>query len=219
MENISKKVLVCENGKKIGYVLDIVLDQDLKKIGYYIVDEESETECLIRNESVLSVGEEVVLISSLRDLEFVLERKPSLIGKEIYDAKGVSFGFVENLIFSKNRCEKVVTQLCEISSKNINQIGEDIIFVSQKRKKDKKNANFPRKEVDVKVEIQTTNNNFYPQKVNLSASFYIGKICCQDIIGYNNERIVAKGDKITKNIFENAKKHNKLNELFFAVGR
>ena len=56
-----------------------------------------------------------------------------------------------------------------------------------------------------------------PEKISLSAKYYVGKICTQDILGYNNEKIVGKGEVVTKSVVEKAKKHNKLNHLFFAV--
>ena len=56
-----------------------------------------------------------------------------------------------------------------------------------------------------------------PEKVSLSSKFYVGKCACDDVFGYNNERIVKREEKVTKSIFENAKKHNKLNELFFVL--
>ena len=54
-------------------------------------------------------------------------------------------------------------------------------------------------------------------KISLAFNFYSGKVSKMDIFGYNNERIVSKGSAISRAIFENVKKHNKLNELFFAI--
>ena len=58
-----------------------------------------------------------------------------------------------------------------------------------------------------------------PEKINLSTAFYVGKMSNEDILGYNNERIVSKGEIVSKAIVEKAKKHNKLNQLFFALKR
>lgn len=222
MENISKIVIAQDTGKRIGYVLDAVIDyQDsYKKTGYYVVDEETEGEFFLKNENILKIGQEYIMISSAGVLEFVLTRKDSLIGKHVVGDECQEFGMVTNLVFAKNKLEKLTTNKCEIMAKLIKEIGEDFVFVSSKKKRTKKHVEiFPRMEADIKV---TTQENFQvsvPQKITLSAGFYIGKFSTQDIFGYNNERIVAKGEKISRTIFENAKKHNKLNQLFFAVDR
>ena len=56
-----------------------------------------------------------------------------------------------------------------------------------------------------------------PERVSLSSAFYIGKISSEDILGYNNEKIIQKGEIVTRSVVEKAKKHNKLNHLFFAI--
>ncbi|MDE6583200.1 MAG: hypothetical protein K2K31_00930, partial [Clostridia bacterium] len=96
--------------------------------------------------------------------------------------------------------------------------GQDFVVVSFKKNKSKKSKlNFPKEDLDIFVEIQ--NEVTLPEKVNLSTKYYIGKISTMDILGYNNERIISKGEVVSREILEKAKVHNKLNQLFFAINR
>lgn len=214
MKNISKIVISAE-GKKIGYVLDVAVDfKTMQKLGLYIVDEETENEWLLPNQKILSSSTNFVLIEKATDFDFIADR-PTLIGKEVLDENCQSYGFVEKLVFKKNKCEKIVTNKCEIISKYLKNIGENYIFIEFKHKKQKKQIFPVFKGNDFVVKIQ--NNLYVPEKVRLSSSFYVGKVSNESILGYNNEKIIDKGEIITKNVVEKAKKHNKLNQLFFAI--
>lgn len=224
MENISKIVLSQNGGEKIGYVLDVAWNfNDMDKTGYYIVDEETEGELLLRNEDILCISKDVLLIEDSSKLEFVSDYGGSLIGKEVFDENGISYGFVCKLKIVKNKCEKIVTEKCEILAKNIKFVGKDVVFLEfEKKTKKKIKKIFPRIESGNLVQIQTVSHSSYaqkPEKINLSASYYVGKIATQDILGYNNEKVVLKGEIISKAIVEKAKKHNKLNQLFFVIKR
>lgn len=222
MENISKIVIAQDTGKRIGYILDVVIDYEdsYKMIGYYIVDEETEGEFFLKKENISAVGQDYIFIETVGILEFVLTRKESLIGKYVVGDKCEDLGLITNTIYVKEKLERLITDKCEIMAKFIREIGEDFVFVSSKKKSIKKSLNiFPRSETEIKVITQENPQVSLPQKITLSANFYVGKYSTQDIFGYNNERIVAKGEKISRAIFENAKKHNKLNQLFFAVDR
>ena len=219
MENISKMVVTQNEGKKIGFVLDLALDDDMQKIGYYVVDEESEGEFLVKSENIVSASNEIVLIGDVSSLEFAGERM-SVLGKRVLGDDCQELGVVKKLDFSGKKCTKLVTDKCEILAKNVKNIGEDFVFVSFKRKKPaRKNFGFPRAENDTIVQIQDFQKNVSPETVRLSTSFYVGRVCTQDIFGYNNEKIVLSGEVITRAVVEKARRHNKLNQLFFALKR
>ena len=212
MENISKIVLQTD-GKRLGYVLDIAL-LELNKIGYYVVDEESEGEFLLKSENILCVSENFLLVEDATKLEFISSKPESILMKEVLDEKCNSLGIIKKIEFKKTKCVKIITTLCEILPKYVKTIG-DFVFVSSKRKRKlKTEVVFPRADFDVLVKTQST-----PEKVVLSSSFYIGKISEEDIVGFNNEKIIKKGEVVTKSIVEKAKKHNRLNQLFFALKR
>ncbi len=218
MENISKIVLT-QKGKKVGYVLDVAVNfDDMQKQGYFVVDEETESEFLLRCEDITSQSSDFLLIEDVSVLEFATERK-SVFGKEILDDNCLSYGFVQGLSFKKRKCEKLITEKCEILTKYVKKVGDDFVLVNFKRKKMKSTQSFPRTDLEVKVKVQSVEPPIVPERILLSPSSYLGKISNEDIMGYNNEKIVRKGEIITKVTVEKAKIHNKLNQLFFAIKR
>lgn len=219
MENISKIVVSKNDGRRVGFILDIAVGENMQKLGYYVVDEESEGEFLLPCENVLWAGN-LVLIEDVSVLQFSSERTLSVLGKEILDDEGYNLGKVVDIVFQNKKCIKFVTPVCEIMAKFVRKIGKDYILVSFKRKKVAKVKNvFPRTDDNIVVQIQNFQNAVEPERVRLSSSFYIGKVCTQDIFGYNNEKIALSGDIITRATVEKAKRHNKLNQLFFAIKR
>lgn len=259
MENLGKQVVDISTGKIVGWILDVALDENLQKIGYYVVDEESEDELLLPLKNIFAQGGEFVTIADAAEMQFVLQDKIQILGKRVIGNRGENFGVVQKMQFFRQKCCKICTEKCEICTKHISKIGRDAIVVAfGRRKKKLQNEGFPRATADTKVSIQNfanlqattnfanlqtaanpnfatmqaptsanfvnmqavANSKFEPlEKVQLSSSFYVGKICTQNIVGYNNEKIVSKGQTITKSIVEKAKRHNKLNQLFFAIER
>lgn len=225
MENISKIILTLD-GQMIGYILDVAFDElTLKKIGYYVVDEETEGELFLKLEDVISISDVAVVVEDVLSFEFVQKRENFLMGKLVFDDKANCYGRVQKLCFNKNKCEKICTTQCEILTKYIKTIGKDFVLLQFSKKKKQKH-----KDVFLDINTKLPNDNVVeiqnkavvvskPEKINLSTAFYVGKMSNEDILGYNNERIVSKGEIVSKAIVEKAKKHNKLNQLFFALKR
>lgn len=218
MEYLAKKVVDAGSGKMIGYVLDVAIDaQALTLMGVFVVDEETEGEYLLRFEDIEKVGD-VVIISDFSKLEFVSSREKSLLGREVLSANGDSLGFVQRLVLDKKKLKFVCTDKGEIPVKLFDYVGEDCIFLKGRKRTKSKIKPFEVIGDEPKAEIlNIKTGEIAPEKINLSFSAFAGKLATDDVFGYNNERIVLKNEKITKIIFENAKKHNKLNELFFAI--
>lgn len=218
MEDLAKKIVDEGSGKILGYVVDFVVDYEkMMQTGFFVVDEETEGEYLLRFEDIKKNGD-VILISDFTKLEFVSGREKNLLGKEILTENGVSLGVVDRLVFDNRRLTFLCTGLCEVSSKLVSYVGDDCIFLRHKNSKKRKQTPFKKLLEEQKVVVlETQKEQAIPEKINLSFNFFSGKLSACDVFGYNNERIVAKNEKITKIIFENAKKHNKLNELFFAL--
>lgn len=210
----------------IGYILDVAFDElTLKKIGYYVVDEETGGELFLKLEDVVSISDVAVIVKDVLSFEFVQKRENSLIGKLVFDDKANCYGRVQKLCFNKNKCEKICTTQCEILTKYIKTIGKDFVLLQFSKKKKQKH-----KDAFLDINKKLPNDNVVeiqnkavvvskPEKINLSTAFYVGKMSNEDILGYNNERIVSKGEIVSKAIVEKAKKHNKLNQLFFALKR
>lgn len=218
MEYLAKKVVDASSGKELGFVLDYAIDfESFSVYGFFVVDEETEGEYLLRFEDVYAVGD-VVLVLDWTRLEFVTSRQSGLLGREVISDKGISLGKIDKLVFDKKRVKILCTNKGEIVARLVGLVGEDCVFLKGKSKKIKKEKPFQPISVEPKVVMMSAEKeNFSPEKINLSFKFFAGKLATADVFGYNNERIVLKDEKINKLIFENAKKHNKLNELFFAV--
>lgn len=225
MENISKIILTLD-GQMIGYILDVAFDElTLKKIGYYVVDEETEGELFLKLEDVISISDVAVVVEDVLSFEFVQKRENFLMGKLVFDDKANCYGRVQKLCLNKNKCEKICTTQCEILTKYIKTIGKDFVLLQFSKKKKQRH-----KDIFGDINTKLPNDNVVeiqnkavvvskPEKINLSTAFYVGKMSNEDILGYNNERIVSKGEIVSKAIVEKAKKHNKLNQLFFALKR
>ena len=225
MENISKCVICLSDGKRIGYVLDVALDFDnMQRIGYYVVDEESEEIFLLKNEDIIEKKFELLVISDEQKLEFCSMQNKGLLGKEVVSTCGQSFGQVEAIEFVGKKIGKIIAGRGEILPKFIQKVSDDFVLVCfEKRMKRKKKdiSVFERGRGGGSVKIMQVEKQevFKPQTISLSPDFYVGKVCDQDIIGYNNEKIVSKGEPISKLIVEKAKRHNRINQLFFSLKR
>ncbi len=220
VKNISKIVVELATGKKIGYVLDVCIDWSLcKRVGWIVVDEESENEYFVLCEDVKVETKSFVFVERVEVLQFEFDGFDNVIGKIVFDENLQNLGKIETIEFENNKCTKFVTDCAEVLCKHLKFVGEDFVFVDlRKRKKIKPISMVVKKdEKEILVVAQQKQTVSVPGVVNLSEKNYLGKLCIKDVIGYNNERVVCCGQKITKEIFENVKKHNKLNQLFFSI--
>ena len=93
---ISKKVISLENAQQVGYVVDMVFDDEVKNFtGLIIIDDESENSFILRREDIYSMGEETVMIKTADTLQFNISSKSNNpIGKTVYDSYGNCLGRV-----------------------------------------------------------------------------------------------------------------------------
>ena len=218
MENISKKVISIDDCRTLGYILDVSLDDDFGINGYYVVEEESEEIVFLPRDKIDKIKDAVV-VKNGQVLEYVEREIDPLVGKEVYDEFGIFYGRVRGVEFVKNKLFRLCTDRCEIMKKHVKNLSGNVILCNFMQSRKTKRKQFFHTNQDVSVSILSADGASFskPEKVSLSSKFYMGKCACADVIGYNNERIVRSGEKITKTVFENAKKHNKLNELFFVL--
>ncbi|MBP3619285.1 MAG: hypothetical protein J6J24_01345 [Clostridia bacterium] len=225
MENISKIVLSLNGGKRIGYVLDIAIDFDaLEKVGYYVVDEESESVFLLKDADIVEKKFDYVVIDNEQTLEFCVVLPKSLIGRQVVSQNGQDFGRVKSLKFYRKKLSKIVTDKCEVLARFVKCFGEDFVLLGFGRKvlRNKRQSfkNFVVEGTQSVVIMEKEKQALVkPEKICLSTEFYVGKVCVEDVFGYNNERIVSRGEKISKSIVEKAKQHNCINQLFFSLQR
>lgn len=228
LKNIfGKKVISLSEGEKIGYVLDIFLDSDMKSLlGLKVIDEESENEVFLPFGKIISQNEECIFIESSTDCEFNFGLKNNNpIGKKVYDRMGVDLGKIIDIALNNKRVDKIITELGEIKPKFIYSYGKECLIFSKGKKLVKTKADnvFERRENLPKIEIMSQeikkpNKDVQiesPAKMSLLPSMLLNRTVTEDIIGLNNELIIRKGQIITEKFLEKAKKHNKLNYLIF----
>jgi len=215
-----KKVLALSEAEGVGYILNICFDDELKFLkGFIVIDDESENELFLPIEKVLSYKEECVVVNHASDCELSLEREMSPLGKTVYDKNGVNLGVVERVEIINKKIDKLITNKCEIKQKYISGFSREFIIFSLKKQKKLKNNIKNEKIINIpKVEIMQGQNNFTqksPSKLAINSSMLLNRISTADIYGMNNELLIKKGEIITQNYINKAKKHNKLNYLFF----
>ena len=103
-DEISRKVISLSSGNVIGYVLDVLFTQDIKRIdGYLVVDEESEELSFLAYDKVKSKSEECFVVQDESDLEiYISSFFNNPIGKQVYDENGVNLGKVVDVYFEKD---------------------------------------------------------------------------------------------------------------------
>ena len=210
MDNISKCVISLQEKKEIGYVLKPYIDFDAKaRLGYIIVDSDSEQEYFVRNEFIKKISDCMLIESStiLEPVNFQDELR-----KKVVSDSGEDFGRIRDFVFEGEKLKKIVADKGEINARFVESSGEDVVVISFKKKK----KMFPRfKDENVKVEVQEEKVVELPEKISLALSNFFGKVAVKTLLGMNNEIIIKEGQKINKQVYEKAKRHNKLNQLFF----
>lgn len=228
---ISKRVISLATANQIGYVLNIVFDDDVKFfIGVIVIDEESENSFILRREDISAVGEDCILIKDANVLEFdISSLSNNPIGKIVYDCHGNMLGKVIEIEVTGKNVKKIITDKCEFPQRFIRKSGDNFLIFGNPIKEKKKNSfrrniaeknveNFPKVTIS---EMQPIKDNStiispeFPIRLYAGTKKLVGKTIINDIIGYNNEIIAHKNQKINQKIINKAISHNKLNLLNF----
>ncbi len=222
---ISKKVISIEEGKYVGYVLDVLIDNDLNKVeGLIVADEESEQNFILDYKKIINHSENLIMISSLHDLNFtVLENFNNPMGKIVLDRNGINLGRVEEVYIDGQNIKKIVTNKCEFWRKYIYSFSENYIIFGLKRNKIRKNNYFknitnnsqilPKVSIEEYKMTNKNNQSISPYKLYAQQEKLLGRKIVCDILGYNNELVAKKDDIINQKIINKAKIHNKLSLL------
>ena len=220
---ISKNVITLDEGENVGYILNVVFDQNLNTlIGFVITNDESDKLFLLNKSDVKSSSEDNVIISSTDNLELILEEEENNpIGKQVVDCKGYSLGRVIDVLVQGRDVKRIITDKCEFFKKNIRKLGKNYIIFGSKEKKYKKNpssvfkietTNLPNVHVQSVENVQAVSK---PYRILANQNSILGRTMQSDLFGYNNELIAKKYDIINQNIINRAKLHNKLNYLIY----
>lgn len=225
---ISKKVISLDDAKEVGYVLDVILDENVKTYtGLIVVDEESENSFVLPRENIYSVGDDTIMIENSSKLQFnISDKTNNPIGKLVYDSHGNGLGRVIDVEFQGKTVRKIITTFCEFPQRYIRKSGDNfIIFGAKKRRKTGKEFNVEVIQNFSSLPKVTIASPFIggsnvvspeaPVRLYASTKMLIGKIVTNDILGYNNEIIARKNEEITQKIINKAKAHNKFNLLSY----
>lgn len=221
-EQIGKNIIALEEAENIGYVLDICLDDKLKNFtGFVLCDRETESENFISASAIVASNNGNIFIRTVQEVEpYFGKNTNNPFGKIVYDREGVDLGRVIMLEKQGNKIIKIVTTRCELRPQHIYTSGAGCIIFSRSNKVKKRKAPSLKLERLPKVEIMSTDRQeaeevTIPAKVTARTSMLLNRTATADIFGLNNELILRKGEIITQNKIEKAKKHNKLNNLMF----
>ncbi len=218
---ISKKVISLEDANMVGYVLNVIFDNDVRYFtGLIIVDDETENSYVLARENISAISSETIMIKSAKDLQYnISSLSNNPIGKVVYDCKGNNLGVVRDVEIKGKLVTKILTTFCEFSSRYIRKAGDNFIIFGSRRNAKKKTfkedvlvSGLP--PLTVKITDNNSNNIMQmPARIYASPSGLIGRVMTQDLLGYNNELIAYKNETINQKIINKAKLHNKLNLL------
>lgn len=223
---ISKKVISLTSGNVIGYVIDVLFDENLRNIkGFLIVDDESEEVFFLSSDDIFSKSNECFMVENESNLElYISSLFNNPIGKLVYDENGLNLGKVIDVYFEKTIVKKIVTNKCEFPIQYLKKAGNHCLIYGKSSSKTKKNKfSFQTKTNLPSVYIQNATSKIeskeseYPTRLRTKSELLIGKRVVKQILGFNNELIAKENDIVTKNIIQKAKLHNKYNLLMFYV--
>lgn len=228
---ISKKVISLADANQVGYVLNVVFDDKIKNfIGLIVIDEESENSFILHKEDIVAVGEDCVMIKDLNALEFYISSlSNNPIGKIVYDCHGNMLGKVLDVEVVGKNVKKIITDKCEFPQRYVRKSGDNFLIFGTPIKERKKSyfkdnlnqknvENFPKVTISETTTAPAESNIISPEiptRLYAGTKELIGKIIINDILGYNNEIIVHKNQKINQKIINKAISHNKINLLKF----
>lgn len=220
---ISKRVISISEGNEIGYILDVCVDEKLTKIlGFLVCDNETEIINYLEYKDIFSQNEEYIFIKDSRVLQFgeaIETLNP--INKKLFDVDGLFLGKIIEIEEKNGKISKILTKNGEFLTKNIISIGKDCVFYSSKKSFKTK---FNRKENEIKVDEDKLKNappvvivdkSQTPIRITQHPKMIIGRRALVTIFGLNNEIVIKEGELITEKKIDQAKKHNKLNQLIF----
>ena len=227
-EKISKKVVSIEDGDCVGYILSACFDAQLKTLeGFVVADEESEKEMFLPFAAICMETDEYVFVENSSKLSIAVDDFINPVGKIVFDLNGVDFGRVNDVITERKNVKKIITDKCEIVVNQIYSFGKDFIFISNKRKLNKKSKkiqknveNLPKIQIQ-SVKIEENEENIHvksfskPMRISMTPTSVVGKFATCDIFGLNNELILHKNEVISQAKLAKAKKHGKLNFVIF----
>lgn len=222
-EIISKKIYCLGSGNGLGYVLNAVFDENLSKIkSLIVVDEESELEGCVETKFIKN-STDCFFVENQSCLFYGVDNNLSNpIGKRVFTKNGTDWGKIKEVLLNNFKVEAFVTDKLTFAPKQISVWGNDAIIIGKKKKsfdniqqKPVFHTNHHEEIVSIMSSPQIKEVVATPYRISTDAKNLIGKMATRDIFGLNNELIIKKFEIITQKKLNEAKKHNKLNILFY----
>ena len=218
-EIISKNVYCLGSGNLLGYVLNAVFDEKLSKIkSFIVVDDESEIEGEIDAKNMHLAGDNF-FVDNQSCLQYGEVFSSNPLGKSVFTQHGVDCGKIKEVLLEKYNVVAFVTQNITFSPKQIAVCGNHAVILGKSKKNKPSNQKFlsdqPQQLVSIASAPQVKTAVATPHRISSQTNSLLGKMATRDIFGLNNEIIIKKFEIITQKKLNTAKKHNKLNILFY----
>lgn len=135
---ISRPIYTMYEGVFVGTIINFIYDEKLKKVrGFFIFDDESESEHYIMSKNIYKIGEESILIKNRSKIQVSNFEKKSILNMKIVAVDGSWVGEIRDVFFDEKF--KVIA----LETKNnviipieyIIRIGQDIIIFDANEKK------------------------------------------------------------------------------------
>ena len=166
---------------------------------------------------------------------------PSLIGKRVYTSGGSRRGEVRDVIFSGGgKVNAIVTDEAEFVPSAFRAFGDILVLKegAQKRKRNKR-PSFPKAKTDYPVRALAPSSDirpaeaepevsvplaapsvavrgeeeFTPYRVIADYNFLLGRTLADDLVAYSGETLAKRGEHITAELVELARRQGKLMDL------
>lgn len=217
---ISKEVLSLYDAKKIATVLKPEFSEDYLKIKSFIVFDNDENELELSVQDIYSVAD-YVSIKNMTKLKPSIAQSKDIIGKEVIDTDGKSYGKIVDIELDENYIiSKILTDKTAVENYTVLYAGDEFIIngkemLNSSKLKPRTNVFKTFENQNISVKIQSVKTEKQPLKINGNTNILLGRKLTIDIFGKNNEIIAKKNQIINEKIINNAKLHNKVNYLMY----
>ncbi len=193
-EITGKTAIDMTDGKNYGAIKGISTDGKLSRITAVVAENGS-----IGAERVFSVKDAV----SINGAETLSGDFPVFaVGKEIFDTTGKKIGRIADLSFSKDKVRRIFTDGEAVFTPSSVYACGDVLLIKARLPKKKKPS----------VKRETQPAALHKRKCG-DFSFLLGRVCDKNIVNFQGELMIKKGEPVTRETLRAAKISGKLIEL------
>lgn len=214
-EVISKQILSLYESETNLVIYKPIFSNDLKRIKGYALFDIEEKEYFLPFTKVHSISD-LITIKNLSVLEDYVDIDGDFIGVKVYNSDGEDLGHLIDVeVDDKGYIKSYITTKKIIKDCKILKSSNCLIFYGQK---DIKNIKPKLKDNNTSTinNVSILSGAVVPTKEIGNTSILIGRKITKDVYANNAEIIAKKDQYINEKILVVAKKHNKINQLFFS---